>query len=152
MGVNLLAQLSCKIHAASVNELDARVTSFYFSPLEFAKVRLDRKEFRLDDRMYDIVRIKKTKDCLEVLAFQDGKEEEVLKSLASIFDFDSNKLDNIMHDVLIKVLHLTYIISAPIKFSFFKHCSYRSLNQSVKKLMDRRLAIDTPPPKYFFFI
>lgn len=148
IGFNLLGQLSCKISAASVTELDARVTLFHFTPKEFAKFRLDRKEFKLDNRMYDIVRIRENEDCLEVFAYQDGKEEEILKSLASAFDLDANNLDKVMNDIMMKVLHLTYVITSPISLSFFNKLPLHILNATFVVLYDRGLTVEPPPPKF----
>lgn len=152
MGISLLGQFSCKIHAASVSELDSRVTSFYFKPLEFAQVRLDKKEFKLDGHMFDIVRINKYEDCLEVLAFKDGKEEEILKSLASIFDLDSDRMDHVMHDIMSKIMHLTYVISSPIILSFHNIFTPQSIRKAVNIMFDRIVTVDIPPPKCIPYI
>lgn len=56
-----------------------------FSKAYFSKIKVDRKEIRLDGHLYDFRTLTETADSIRVALYHDQKEEALLSALGHLF-------------------------------------------------------------------
>lgn len=110
-------QSEARRNAARVMELDQ--TAFRHVTLhttQFQKARLNRKEVRLEGKLYDIrtLRIKGDSVCLEL--YHDHHEEHLLHRLTKLLTAGHNHSDQLLGNWLAKIVGQAFLPALPTHF------------------------------------
>jgi hypothetical protein len=137
----LLWKLKLEMNKISQVELN----TFEFNKSYFESIRLDEKEFRLNDQIYDIKEIY-IKECkVIVTAYKDVFEEKLLSIIDSILEENDN--DN-QSKIIIKFFNYAFIVPT-ILYKYLYKIFHSDLNFSLKDLIPLILTIRlSRPPSY----
>lgn len=80
--------------------------SFSFTNSEFEKLKIDEKEFLLNEKMYDIVHSEIMNDSVKIIAFEDSFEKKLIHLISKTM---SNEDFNI-NDLIEKILSFVFIL------------------------------------------
>ncbi len=125
-GYSALLSLKRTIWAYSVHQLNdfkkENAVTFIFHENYFEEIKINKKEFILDNAMYDIIQVENNGDSLKVVAHIDNFEFEILKNIKKLLQEDDVnntdeqlvKIDKI--DYLVPDFHLLILKSKPAYF------------------------------------
>ena len=142
-----------QIHATSRRNLaflpDSDLTRFHFTQAEYEKVRENKREIKVNGRMYDIARSQFQPDgSLIIFAKHDEAED-------NLFAFLHEVLENINHDkkhVPAQVMQVSSLLYCHHTFQFSSSLYAFSIEHHSFYLKHEcciSLVIEIPPPKVF---
>ncbi len=106
--------LKTYIHLKQSRSKKNFLQTFHFSQSKFDSLKIDAKEFRLNDEMYDIESIISSKGYVKVVAYKDSFENKILSLIDKYTDEDKGANSSIP-DLIKKITSLVFIVEEPFK-------------------------------------
>ena len=124
---------------------------FVFTLSEFSKIRVNKKEFVFDGKMYDIERSTIKENVITILARQDHKEDHLLVTLKDHFkDLSKDKSSPLA--MMIKMMSQIFIIPDIEPFLLAISTSKSNLIEFSEFYTFQFYSSIDPPPIFPFFI
>jgi sulfur relay (sulfurtransferase) DsrC/TusE family protein len=122
---------------------------FTFQNDDFAKLRVDQKEFLYKGEMYDIKLIHTLGDSTNVIAYHDKVEKEILTFIKNIWNNFED--DDTIPSLIKKINSLVYIVpESPHLLVFFRLQTKEDHFSNHFPILKREISTNLQPPKIVF--
>lgn len=121
------------------------LTTTEYSNLRFTDK--NKKEFRFEGKMYDVVFYSKNEDIVQLYCINDEKEESLISKFCDSVSNLSEKRNQLHKTLQLfeKILTFEYFIEKPARF--IRVWVYSMLNNSDVQLLSSYSDVKSPPPK-----